>query len=578
MTSKTAGPSADEGRHRWRALLPPTQWLAEYRPRWLAADLTAGVTVAAYAIPVALAYAGLAGLPPQVGIYGYLLGGLGYALLGSSRQLAIGPTSAISLMVGATIGQMAGGDASMAGQIATIAAFTVAGMTLVAWVLRLSTLTSFISETILLGFKAGAALSIAATQLPSLLGVAGGGDTFFGRLWIVGTQAPHLHPATAAVGAAALALLLLGEWLLPGRPVALMVVALSIAAVSRTSLGGVGLQVVGDVAGGLPPLGLPREGLLDVLGRVDGVLPLALACLLLAYIEGVSAARTFAEKHDQPIDVRQELLALGGANLLVAFGGGYPVAGGLSQSAVNDSAGARTPLALVVASATLALCLLFLTGLVRDLPKTVLAAVVLVAVKGLIDLRAIGRLWRLSRIEFNIAIVAFVGVLVLGILKGVMLAALASILMLLHRTATPHVAFLGRIPGTRRFSDLSRHPDNEPIEGVLVVRVEAPLLYFNLENVQRAILERLRGEGKGVRLVVCDLSTSPYVDLSAVRMLEKLGGELAKSGIALRLANAHAATRDLLRAEGAEAKVGYIDRTLSLADVVDHALSAIPPA
>jgi SulP family sulfate permease len=344
-----------------------------------------------------------------------------------------------------------------------------------------------------------------------------------------------------------------------------MVVALSIVAVPLTPLGQAGLRLVGNVPSGLPsfelPLLRPRE--------VDGLIPLAFGCLLLAYIEGVSAARTFAAKHGYPLDVRQELLGLGVANLLVAFGGGYPVAGGLSQSAVNDKAGAKTPLALLFASATLALCLVFLTGLVQNLPKAVLAAIVLVAVKGLINFREMARLWRLSRFEFTVSMVAFAGVLVLGILKGVLLAAVVTILMLLRRAANPHVAVLGRIPNTRRFSDLARHPDNEPIDGVLAFRVEASLLYFNVENVQQSVLERVRAAGAGVRLVVCDLSTSPYVDLAGSRMLESLSDALAKQHIALRLVEVHATTRDLLRVEGLEAKVGDIDRFTSVADVVE---------
>ena len=222
------------------------------------------------------------------------------------------------------------------------------------------------------------------------------------------------------------------------------------------------------------------------------------------------------------------------------------------------------------ASATLGLCLLFLTGLVQNLPKAVLAAIVLVAVKGLIDLREMARLWRVSRFEFNVTMVAFAGVLVEGILRGVLLAAVVSILMLLRRTANPHVAFLGRIPNTRRFSDLARHPDNERIEGVLVFRVESSLMYFNAENVQRAVLDRLRTEGTAIRLVVCDLSTSPYVDLAGARMLEALSDELAKRNIALRVAEAHAAPRDLLRAAGVDNRVGDIDRFTSVADMVEH--------
>jgi SulP family sulfate permease len=552
----------------WKAVFPPAQWLPTYQARWLGADLVAGITLAAYAIPVSLAYAALAGLPPQVGIYGYLLGGLGYALFGSSRQLAIGPTSAISLMVGGTVGQMAGGDAVLYGQIATLAGFVLASMSLLAWLLHLSTLTSFISETILLGFKAGAGLTIASTQLAALFGVPGGGDHFFVRLLTVARQLGGLNPATTAVGFAALALLLLGERTLPGRPVALMVVVLSILSVSLTPLGQAGLAVVGSVPSGLPTLGLPHLRPREV----DGVIPLAFGCLLLAYIEGVSAARAFAVKHGYPLDVRQELLGLGMANLLVAVGGGYPAAGGLSQTAVNEKAGAQTPLALVFASAALGLCLVFLTGLVHNLPKAVLAAIVLVAVKGLIDVREMARLRRVSRFEFGVAMVAFAAVLLEGVLRGVLFAALVSILMLLRRAAHPHVAFLGRIPGTRRFSDLQRHPDNERIEGVLAFRVESSLLYFNVENVIHAVLDQVRCESSGVHLVVCDLSTSPYVDLAGARMLASLSDELTKRNVRLRVSNAHAAVRDLLRAAGVDERVGGINRFASVADVIDRFL------
>jgi high affinity sulfate transporter 1 len=561
----------DEKESRWKTFLPAAQWLPEYQLPWLKSDVVAGITLAAYAIPVSLAYAGLAGLPPQVGIYGYLLGGLGYALFGSSRQLAVGPTSAISLMVGGTITQMAGNDAVHYGQIATLAGLTVALLCLLAWLLRLSTLTNFISETILLGFKAGAALSIAATQLPALFGVPGGGDYFFERIWIVCSQLGSFNPITLTIGLGALALLLCGERYFPGRPAALCVVVLSIVAVSLTSLRESGITLVGSVPSGLPPIGLP-----DIRPRdVDGLLPLACGCLLLAYIEGVSAARTFAAKHGYALDVRQELLGLGGANLLAALGGGYPVAGGLSQSAVNDKGGAKTPLSLVVASGAMVLCLLFLTDLVRDLPKAVLAAIVLVAVTGLINLREMKHLWRVSRFEFSIAMVAFAGVLLLGILKGVLLAAIATILMLIRRVAHPNVAFLGRIPSTQRFSDLARHPDNEPIPGVLIFRVEASLLYFNADNVRQSILDRLCNE-RAVRLVVGDLSNAPYIDLSGARMLATLSEDLAKRGAVLRLAETHAEARDILRAEDLEAKVGRIDRFTAVADVVDRFESGKP--
>ncbi len=549
----------------WRAIFPPAQWLPTYRPQWLARDAVAGVTLAAYAIPVSLAYASLAGLPAQNGIYCYLVGGLAYALFGTSRQLAVGPTSAISMLVGVTVAGMANGDAVRWADIAALTALVFAAMGVLAWLLRLSTLVSFISETILLGFKAGAALTIAMTQLPKLFGVPGGGEHFFERIWVLAGQLGDTNVAVLSFGLGALALLLLGEKLLPGRPVALVVVVVSIVVVSVSSLGDLGFKTVGQLPQGLPAFHWPALRVRDV----DGVVPLAFACFLLAYIESVSAARALAQANRYEIDPRQELLGLAAANLAAAFGQGYPVAGGLSQSSVNDKAGAKTPLALVFASTAIGLCLLFLTGLLRNLPTVVLAAIVLVAVKGLINVRGLRRLWQVSRFEFGISMVAFGGVLVEGILRGVMLAALVSVLLLLWRAARPHVAFLGRIPGTRRYSDLERNPDNETVPGALIFRVEASLLYFNAEHVRDTVLERLRTTPKPVRFVVCDLSTTPYVDVTSALMLMGLQANLQSAGIEFRLVEAHATVRDLLRAGGLEARMGSVSRRISLEDVIE---------
>ena len=557
---------SDGSKHRPLSVFPPARWVPEYRAEWLPRDAVAGVTLAAYAVPVSLAYATLAGLPPAAGVYCYLVGGASYALFGTSNQLAIGPTSAISLLVGVTVAGMAKGDAQAWMRIAELTALLVAVMSVLAWALRLSSLMSFISETILLGFKAGAALSIGITQLPKLFGVAGGGESFFERLRLLATQIGDTNLVVLAFGLAAIALLLAGERLLPGRPVALAVVVLSIAVMSTTALAEHGVRVVGELPRGLPQATAPSLRPRDV----DGVIALAFACFLLSYIESVSAARALADENGYEIDARQELLGLGAANLAAAFAQGYPVAGGLSQSAVNDKAGAKTPLALVFASVTLALCLVFLTGLLRNLPSVVLAAVVLVAVRGLVDVPDLAHLWRVSRAEFSVSMVAFAGVLLLGILKGVLLAALISILVLLRRASRPHVAFLGRIPGTDRFSDVERHPDNERISGAILFRVESAILYFNTDYVREEVRQHVGAPSTPVRLVVCDLSTSPYVDIAGARMLAALHADLAERGIELRIAEAHAAVRDILRAEGLEERVGRIDRRLSVSDVIEH--------
>jgi high affinity sulfate transporter 1 len=559
----------------WRAFLPPAQWLASYQASWLRQDVVAGITLAAYAIPVALAYATLAGLPPQYGIYSYLVAGPAYALFGSSRQLAIGPTSAISMLVGTTLLGMAEGDPQRWAAIAGLTALIFATMSVLAWLLKLSSVVNFISETILLGFKAGAALTIGLTQLPKLFGVAGGGESFFERLWILGTQLGGTNLAVLGFGLVAIALLVAGEKLLPGRPIALFVVAASIVALSVTPLATLGFKLVGVLPAGLPDLTLPSLRPSDV----DGILPLALACFLLAYIEGVSAARALAQRHGYEIDARQELLALGAANFAAAFGQGYPVAGGLSQSTVNDKAGAKTPLALAFASITIGLCLVFLTGLLANLPNVVLAAIVLVAVKGLINIPELRRVWTLSRMEFWVAMAAFAGVLLLGILKGVLLAALVSVLLLIRRAAYPHVARLGRVPGTNRYSDFERNPDNEEVPGVLILRAESGLFYFNVAHVQDYARRYIAAAGVGLRLLVWDLSSSPYVDIAGARMLGEVQRELAARGAKLRLVEARATVRDLVREELGLA-VGEVSRRASIDDTIkeEGVMTATPPA
>ena len=553
-------------RSKW-SWLPPVRWLGGYQAAWLPGDVVAGVTLAAYAIPVSLAYASLAGLPPQVGIYGYLLGGLGYALLGSSRQLAVGPTSAISLMVAASVAPMAEGDAERYVQIASLAAFTVAGLCLLAWLFRLSVLVTLISDSILVGFKIGAGLTIAMTQLPSLFGVAGGGHNFFERVYLLIGQLGHIQLVVFAIGAVAIAMLLMGERWLPGRPVALAVVALSIFLATVLGLPAIGVPVTGNIPEGLPTLAGPALRLRDV----EGIVPLAAGCLLLAYIEGVSAARTFAAKHGYDLDPRQEFLGIGAANLGAALGHGYPVAGGLSQSAVNDKAGAHTPLALLAASTTLALCLLFLTGLLENLPKAVLAAVVLTAILGLFDFRGLLYMWRVSRMDFYAATIAIMGVLLLGILQGILLAAFISILLLLARASRPHVALLGRIPGTNSYSDLARHPENEPLVSVIACRPEASLLYVNAGYVLETVMASVLKNRSKIRAVVCDLSASPYLDLAGARILHALHDELAAQGIALQIVGARGRVRDLLRADGLAEKVGGLERAVSLDDAISAA-------
>jgi SulP family sulfate permease len=543
---------------------PSAAWIKEYKTKTLKSDFVAGITLAAYGIPVSLAYATLAGLPPQYGIYGYLIGGVFYALLGTSKQLAVGPTSAISLLIGTTIADMANGDVQRWADIASLTALVFSVMAILAYILRLSGIINFISETVLVGFKAGAAITIGLTQLPKLFGVKGGGENFIDRIITLFQQLPDTNTAVFIFGVAAIIALIVGEKMAPGRPVAIVIVIVSIILISTTSLGIHGFKTVGVIPTGLPEFHLPSLRISDV----DGVLPLAMACFLLSYIESVSAGRTLAQKNGYIIDPRQELLALGVANAAVAFGQGYPVAGGLSQSAVNDTAGAKTPLSLVFASIAIAFCLLFLTGFLQDLPTVILASIVLVAIRGLFDLKEMKHLYKINKQEFYVAMIALVGVLIWGILTGVLLAAIVTLLFLIKAASNPNVAFLGRIPGTKRYSDLERHPDNEKIEGVLIVRVESAILYFNSEYIKEQLWLKIKRETNPLKTIILDLNSSPYIDISGARFLKQLFIDLKAKNISLKIAEARSEVRDILRDENLEPLLGHISRFVSVDDLV----------
>lgn len=551
-------------------LFPLTIWIKEYNAQTLKKDFVAGITLAAYGIPVSMAYATLAGLPPQYGIYGYLIGGFFYSILGTSKQLAIGPTSAISLLIGTTIATMANGDAQRWADIASLTGLVFSGLALLAYFLRLSGIINFISETVLVGFKAGAAITIGLTQLPKFFGVKGCGENFIDRIVTLFQQLPETNTSVLFFGIVAIFILLVAEKILPGKPIAIVVVIVSVLLISTTSLAYHGFSTVGVIPTGLPQFHIPTLHIKDV----DGVLPLALACFLLSYIESVSAGRTLAQKNGYTINARQELLALGVANAAVAFGQGYPVAGGLSQSAVNDTAGAKTTISLVFASVTIAFCLLFLTGFLQNLPNVILASIVLVAIRGLFDLDEIKHLYRINKQEFYIAMIALVGVLIWGILTGVLLATIITLLLLIKATSKPHTAFLGRIPQTDRYSDLERHPENEIIEGVLIVRIESSIFYFNVEYIKEQLWKKINTESISIHTVIIDLSPSPSIDMAGARFIKQFFMDLKAKNIELKIAEARSDVRDMLRSENLEALLGHISRVDSVNDLVVSAINS----
>lgn len=555
-----------QGLGRW---LPAVSWLKTYQPAWLRADLVAGVTLAAYLLPAGIADASLANLPSEAGLYACLFSGLVFWLFCSSRHTSITVTSAISLLVGASLGEMSGGDTTRFGALAAGTALLVGAIAFIAWLAKAGSIVNFISESVMVGFKCGVALFLASTQLPKLFGFSGGHGSFWERSGHFLHHLEETKVASLGIGLVALAILLLGKIFLKNKPVALFVVIGGIAVAAYADLGAHGVKLLGEVPQGLPPLRMPALHWSDV----NDLFPLALACFLLGAVETAAIGRMFSAKHGGRLDANQEFLALAGANVAVALGGGFPVSGGMSQSLVNESGGARTPLSGLISSLLIMVVILFFTGLLRHLPQPVLAAIVLVAVTGLFNIASLRHLRNTNLLEYTVAAATLLGVLCAGLLQGVLIGAIISLVLLIRRASRPHVAVLGRIPGTSRFSDLGRHPDNEPIPAAMLFRPEASLIYFNVEHVCDTIRERLADKETPPELVVIDLSAAPTVDMQSAHALADLADELRVDNMRLRVVEARSSVRDQLREEGVDERLGGVNRFASVAETIHDFLN-----
>ncbi len=542
------------------SFFPIAIWLPDYQKSFIRWDLIAGITLASFVLPESMAYATLAGVPTYFGIYCCLAGGLIFAFFTTSRQVALGPTSSISLMIGSTVAVLSGGNPTRWAEIAELTAGVVGVLCFIAYFFKLSSIVNFISDSILLGFKAGAALSIMSTQLPKIFGVHGGGSNFFTRIWNLLQHLPQLNWVVLVFGIAAMLVLIAGDYLLKGLPVSLVVVVAAILVMTFTNLAGAGVHITGVIPEGLPSISRPALHFRDV----DGILELAFACFLMGYIETISAARTLALKNNYSINARQELFSLGAANFAAAFSSAFVVSGGLSQSTVNDKSGAKTPMSLIVCSITLGVILLYFTGLLKNLPEVVLAVIVIHAVSGLIKINELKRIRQLNRMEFNIAIIAIAGVLVFGILKGVMISVIMSLILLIRRVSQPEVAVLGRIGNTNHYSDIVRHPDNRITYGLAVMRIESSILYFNAENILEKINHHLKPAGPDLRVLILDLGAAPYVDVAGSKMLLNLAQSFQKENKKIRIVGALSNVREILRKQGLEEITGKISRTSTI--------------
>ncbi|MBO8188188.1 SulP family inorganic anion transporter [Streptomyces spirodelae] len=545
--------------------------LRGYRRRWLGRDALAGMTVWAVLVPEALAYATIAGVSPVVGLYAAPAALILYAALGTSKHLVAGPMAATAALSAAIVGESAGGSNAAFTAMTAALAVTVGIAALLAGLLRLGFVASFISEPVLKGFIVGLALTIIAGQLPKLFGVGGGSGDFFEKVWALIGDIGAASGLTALVGVGSLVLILVLKRVAPVVPGSLVAVALGIAAAAAFGLEDHGVDVVGSVRTGLPSVGFPDVTLDDLGDLVAG----SVGVMLVAFAEGLGAAKTYAARDHYEVDANRELIGLGAAGLGAGLSSGMVVNGSLSKTAVNWSAGARTQLSGVFAAALTVITLLFLTGLFEQLPEAVLAGVVIAAVVELVDIPSLVSLYRVftrrlgqaygvaARPDFLAAVAAMLGVMTFDTLPGLFIGIGVSLLLLLHRSSRPVVSELGQASGNRHFIALDRHVDSRRIPGVVVLRVEAGIYFANAERIRSTV--RKAADREGVAAVVIDAETIPFVDVSAVRMLDELAEDLAARGVRLLLARDVGQVRDVLRTAEARAEVRRVYPTVRAA-------------
>jgi SulP family sulfate permease len=510
--------------------------LRGYHGSWVRGDLLAGLSVWAVLVPEALAYASIAGVSPVVGLYASPAALVLYAALGSSRQLIVGPMSAAAILSAATVGALVPVGSDRFATLTAALAIITGLAALVAGLLRLGFLANFISEPVLKGFIVGLSLTIIARQLAKLLGIAHGSGDFFAQLWHVITHLGDVHGLTLVVGVLSLAVIIALRRVAPGIPGYLVAVLLGIAAVKLFDLDQHGVEIVGSIKSGLPTIGVPDIQAGDVGALAAG----GVGLMLVGYAEGLAAAKTYAARAHQQIDANRELLGLGAANLGSALSSGMVVGGSLSKTAVNASAGSRSQLSGLIVAALTIVTLVALTGLFEDLPTATLAAIVVAAVIDLVDVPALLSLYRaysrrlsrefglVARPDFVAAIAALLGVLVFDPLPGLFIGITVSLLLLIYRASRPYVATLGKTVGPDgQYRDIDRHRDARPPEHIAVLRVESGLYFANADAVRTRILQAATPEH--IRAVVLDAETTPFIDVTAARMLADLTDELPRA-------------------------------------------------
>ena len=538
--------------HGLKKYIPILGWLPKYKSSWLRMDLIAGLTVVALLVPEGMAYAELAGVPPQTAFYAAPAGLILYAIFGSSKQLIVAVSAAIAVMSAAIVGVIVSPGSEEFLVMTAMLAILVGALAVLGGLLRLGRIAQFFSESVLTGFVFGLALVIAVKQLPKIFGLETMGGDFFERLWDAIVHLPESNPWTVVIGIGSLVLLILMEKYMPRIPAALVALIVGILAVSFLGLEVKGVEIIGEIPAGLAPPKIPHVSLSDTLLLLSG----SVGIVLVAFAEAIGPARSFASKHGYEIDSDQELIGLGAANLGAGLFQGFPIGSSLSKSASNDNAGATSQMSAIIAALLTIVVALFLTSLFYNLPEATLGAVVIVAVSGMMKVSEMKRLYNLRKWDFAFALTALFGVLIFDVLPGLLIAVLLSLLALIFRASSPKVSLLGRKPHTMLFGDVRKHPNLITTPGLLVIRVDENIFFANAESIKDTIRDLINESESPVDVVVLDLEMANNPDVPAVDMIADLNEELNKIGVTLVLTRVPSELKDLLKRSGAWDAIG----------------------
>lgn len=533
--------------------IPIVETIRGYRKDLFRNDLVAGLTVAVMLIPQGMAYSVLAGMPPVYGLYASVVPLLIYAVLGTSRQLAVGPVAMVSLLVVAGVGEMAEPGSSRFIELVILTAFGVGIFQLVMGIFRLGFLVNFLSHPVLSGFTSAAAIIIGVSQLPALLGLTM--DRGEGALYVLveaGHRISEIDPVTALIGFGAVGLLAGAKRWNGAFPSALLVVVLGTVVSWSLGLDRGGLAIVGEVPSGLPAI----HGNLFQMDALIELFPLIAVISLVSYMESIAVAKAIATRRGYEVNPNQELIALGSSNIGGSLFQSIPVTGGFSRSAVNDQAGAKTTIASLITAGTILLTLLFLTDLFYYLPRAVLSAIIIVAVAGLFDAREMQTLWKRDRKDLVMLLVTFSVTLGLGIEEGILTGVLLSLGMVIYSSTQPHQAELGRLGESSNYRNIDRYRDAQVDPETLIYRFDSALYFANVTHFQETLKERMDRHGGDLKHVILDASTIHAIDSTGIHQLEQVSSEMQERGVRLLIAGAIGPVRDKLKQAGVMDELG----------------------